>query len=100
MFVRVLYSILGSFAGSTIGFDSDGQKVVKHPDDALQKFVASTGNFGIYIVMSLLMEYIVVLLYTIVGVRTPLHKDEVNPTLEQDSVKFSCGFNLGLCLVF
>ena len=49
-----------------------------HSDSSLSKFNASTGDWGIYLVMSVLTEYIVVLIYTSAGLRLPLKKDEVD----------------------
>ncbi|TBU24860.1 hypothetical protein BD311DRAFT_670869 [Dichomitus squalens] len=79
LFVRVLYANLGSFAQPTFGFDNEGNRVpIDHSDDPLQKFVSATGDFTLYIIMALVTEYATVLLYTVVGVCTPLQKDEVS----------------------
>ena len=79
LFVRVLYSGLGAFAKPTFGFDDDGNRIfINRSDDPLQKFVSSTGDFTLFIIMALVMEYATVLLYTVVGVCTPLQKDEVS----------------------
>ena len=81
----MLYGTLGAFAQPTIEFDSGEKRVVSHPHDPLQKFVSATGDFTLYIIMALVMEYATVVLYTVVGVFTPLQKDEVSVVSEGES---------------
>ena len=76
--VRVAYSVLGAFAGRTTEFDANGQIVQLHPDDPLQKLNPASGSFVLYIALALVVQYIAILIICVVGVRTPLKKDEVS----------------------
>ena len=49
--------------------------LVKPSNDGLGKFSSSSSAWGIYLVMSVLMEYIAVVIYAVVGMVTPLSKD-------------------------
>jgi hypothetical protein len=69
--VRILYSILNAF--------------VRSPS----QWSPITGNWRIFLVMGLMMEYIVVSAYVITGALVPLHKDDqeryiVPPTTHSD----------------
>ena len=76
--VRVAYSVLGGFAGRTTKIEPDGTVIPLHPTDALQKFNPMTGPFGLFVALALVMQYIAVIIICVVGVRTPLKKDEVS----------------------
>ncbi|KAI0363938.1 hypothetical protein BV20DRAFT_1039659 [Pilatotrama ljubarskyi] len=78
LFVRVVYAVLSSFAPPALGFDANGHPFEAHSTSGLAKFSTSTGSWAIYLFMSVIMEYITVLIYTIVGIRTPLSKDEAD----------------------
>ncbi|KAI0351243.1 hypothetical protein OH77DRAFT_1498660 [Trametes cingulata] len=78
LFVRVLYAVLSSFAPSAFGFDANGHPIAVHSTSVLANFNPSTGSWAIYLFMSVVMEYIAVLIYTTVGIRTPLSKDETD----------------------
>ena len=74
--VRVLYSILGAFAPApTSGFGSTG--IPSTDTNSLSKFSSFNGSWEIFLFMSLLMEYITVLIYLTVGIFTPPEKDAV-----------------------
>ena len=75
--MRILYSTLGAFAKPTIAFDINGNRSFLLPNDALQTFNPTTGNFAILIVMSLVMQYIAVLVYVAAGTLILLQMDEV-----------------------
>ncbi|KAI0724188.1 hypothetical protein C8T65DRAFT_704103 [Cerioporus squamosus] len=73
--VRVLYSILSSFAPYPLKI-VDGQQELSIPNNSgLGKFTSVSSEWGIYLVMSVLMEYIAVIIYVVVGIMTPLGKD-------------------------
>ncbi|KAI0757365.1 hypothetical protein C8Q80DRAFT_1225239 [Daedaleopsis nitida] len=75
--VRVAYSVLSAVAPYPYTF-VDGQQVpVALDDSALAKFSLTSSSWGIYLAMSVLMEYIAVVIYVVVGVITPLSKDEL-----------------------
>ncbi|CDO69939.1 hypothetical protein BN946_scf184836.g13 [Trametes cinnabarina] len=76
LFVRVLYAILSAFSPSPLGFDADGQRIAVTSSSPLKTFNSTTGRWEVYLGMSVIAEYIVVLIYTSVGLRTPLNKDE------------------------
>jgi hypothetical protein len=67
--IRVLYTVLSAFSGpiSYTGIPAKG--------NSLAKFNIATGDWRIHLVMGLLMEYIVVVIYTTVGAMTPLQDD-------------------------
>ncbi|GJE87824.1 hypothetical protein PsYK624_039070 [Phanerochaete sordida] len=66
--VRVLYSVLSAFAPLGIpGVDSGSP--------SLAKFNSQHGDFGIWLIMSPVMELIVIALYVAVGLATPLQND-------------------------
>jgi len=67
--IRVLYSILSSYSGSLV------PNIEVSTNNSLSKFNASNGDWRIYLVMGLIMEYVVVLVYTIAGARIPLQDD-------------------------
>ncbi len=74
--MRVLYGVLSSFAPPIIAFGPDGNPTSAKPsNDGLGKFSSSSSEWGIYLVMSVLMEYIAVIIYAVVGITTPLSKD-------------------------
>ena len=66
--VRVVYSIVSSYSGSPIPGSTSAH-------NSLAKFNMSNGTWWIYLVMGLLMEYIVVCIYTVVGLKTPTQRD-------------------------
>ncbi|TBU41118.1 hypothetical protein BD309DRAFT_898715 [Dichomitus squalens] len=78
LLVRVAYSVLGAFAPSSFGFDTEGHLIPVQSNSALRHFSSSTGDWAIYLVMSVLMECIVVLIYTSAGLRLPLKQDLVD----------------------
>lgn len=69
--VRTLYSILSTFSSSTFSVSATST-----PNDSdLAKFNLVTGEWQIFLVMDMLMEYAVVILYTIAGIMLPLNED-------------------------
>jgi hypothetical protein len=67
--IRVLYSVLSSYSGSPV------PNAESPTNSSLSKFNISNGDWWIYLVMGLIMEYIVVLIYTTAGTRIPLQDD-------------------------
>jgi len=72
--IRVIYSILSAFSGS---LSFSGTASTTPNTSALAKFSMLTGDWPIYLVMSVLMELVVVVIYTTAGARIPLHQDYV-----------------------
>ncbi|KAF7982010.1 hypothetical protein HWV62_30246 [Athelia sp. TMB] len=70
--VRVAYSVVSTFSGSPI---PDGSANT----NKLAKFNLANGTWWIYLVMGLLMEYISICIYTIVGWKTPASQERVGP---------------------
>ncbi|KAI0080066.1 hypothetical protein K474DRAFT_1705077 [Panus rudis PR-1116 ss-1] len=67
LFVRVLYSVLSAFSPTlTAGQAANG----------LSKFNSISGSWPIYLIMSIVMEYIVIIIYCLVGITTPADRDE------------------------
>ncbi|KAI0662460.1 hypothetical protein C8Q70DRAFT_931321 [Cubamyces menziesii] len=78
IFVRVLYGVLSSFAPSPFAI-VDGQLVPTAPSNSgLAKFSSTSSEWAIYLIMSVLAEYISVFIYTVFGIITPLSKDAVD----------------------
>ncbi|KAF9243750.1 hypothetical protein BU15DRAFT_71874 [Melanogaster broomeanus] len=71
--VRALYSVLSTFSSST--FITTTGTSTSSSDNALAKFNMFSGEWQIYLVMELLMEYAVVLIYTVAGTLLPLDQD-------------------------
>ncbi|RPD58385.1 hypothetical protein L227DRAFT_505377 [Lentinus tigrinus ALCF2SS1-6] len=73
--VRVLFSVLSAFAPYPFAI-VNGQQVLSAPNnDGLGKFSSVSSEWGIYLIMSVLMEYIAVIIYVVVGIITPLSRD-------------------------
>ncbi|KIJ05723.1 hypothetical protein PAXINDRAFT_182848 [Paxillus involutus ATCC 200175] len=71
--VRALYSILSTFSSST--FITTGTTSTSNSDNPLAKFNMFTGEWQIYLVMEILMEYAVVIIYAVAGTLLPLDQD-------------------------
>ncbi|KIJ68796.1 hypothetical protein HYDPIDRAFT_125815 [Hydnomerulius pinastri MD-312] len=69
--VRALYSVLSTFSSST--FITTGATTPNTSD--LAKFNMFSGEWQIYLVMEVLMEYAVVIVYTAAGTMLPLDQD-------------------------
>jgi len=65
--VRMLYSVLSSFSGSLVPSTNN--------TNSLSEFNIATGDWRINLVMGLIMEFVVVVIYTTVGAKTPLQND-------------------------
>ncbi|EJF58410.1 hypothetical protein BD309DRAFT_606118 [Dichomitus squalens] len=90
--VRVAYGVLSSFAPFPVSFQN-GQEVANNGDSGLAKFSSTSSSWGAYLVMSVLMEYIAVSIYAIVGVITPLSKDQ--PAYDGGNVPLTSQSNYG-----
>ncbi|EKM60756.1 uncharacterized protein PHACADRAFT_246870 [Phanerochaete carnosa HHB-10118-sp] len=66
--VRVLYTILSAY--SPLGIPG-----VTSGSPSLAKFNSTRGDFGIWLIMSPIMEFIVIVIYVTVGLATPLQND-------------------------
>ncbi|KAH9891059.1 hypothetical protein C8Q73DRAFT_606069, partial [Cubamyces lactineus] len=78
IFARVLYGVLSSFAPTPFAV-VDGHLVpITSSNSGLAKFSTTSSDWAIYLVMSVLAEYISVCIYTIFGIVTPLSKDVVD----------------------
>lgn len=73
--VRVIYGILSSFA-----------PVIPTESNELSRFSLTTGSWGIYLGMSVLMEFAAVLIYTFVGITTPLQRDRSQALTSEESI--------------
>jgi hypothetical protein len=67
--IRVLYSVLSSYSGSPV------PNAESSTHNSLSKFNISNGDWWIYLLMGLIMEYVVVVVYTTAGARIPLQDD-------------------------
>ena len=72
--VRVIYGVLSSFA-----------PVIPSESNRLSDFSLTTGSWGIYLGMSVLMEFAAVAIYTFVGITIPLQGDQMQGLSSQDS---------------
>ncbi|KAI0666315.1 hypothetical protein C8Q78DRAFT_1060763 [Trametes maxima] len=76
LFVRVLYGILSAFAPFPFTIqDGHDVPVASANSKSLSKFSIASSDWAVYLVMLILMEYISVLIYAVVGMVTPLGKD-------------------------
>ncbi|KAI0932666.1 hypothetical protein AcW1_000277 [Taiwanofungus camphoratus] len=73
--VRVAYAVLSAFAPVTRSINSNGQVTYTTSTSALSKFSSTSGSWVLYLIMSVVAEYIVVLIYTTVGIKIPLEND-------------------------
>ena len=74
LLVRVIYSVLSGYSPSAV----PGQPAAHN---SLSKFSSQTGSWGIYLVMSVLMELIVIFIYIATGLSIRLQDDGI----KQDS---------------
>ncbi|KAG2370336.1 hypothetical protein BDR07DRAFT_1476331 [Suillus spraguei] len=78
--VRTIYSILSTFSSSTFSITTTTQ-----PNTGdLAKFNLFTGEWQIYLVMEMLMEYAVVIIYCVAAVVLPLDEDYKTTDSRQD----------------
>ncbi len=75
LLVRMLYGVFSAFAPSTIAFRDGHQIPVQPSNSGLGKFSPTTSKWGIYLVMSVLMEWIAIIIYLVARVFTPLEND-------------------------
>lgn len=66
----MIYGILSTFSGS---LSLSGGSTTS--TNSLTKFSLIRGDWWIYLIMSLLMEYVVAVVYMVVGTKTPLNPD-------------------------
>ncbi|KAG2070649.1 hypothetical protein BDR04DRAFT_1099652 [Suillus decipiens] len=78
--VRTLYSILSTFSSSS--FSTTSTSTTSTND--LSKFNLFTGEWQIYLVMDMLMEYAIVIIYCVAGIVLPLNEDYKSPDSYQD----------------
>ena len=78
LLVRILFTILSSFAPLPFRLDAEGNMVPVVSDSPLKPFSSISGDWAIYLFMSVVAEYIVVLIYTFAGLRLPLKQDLVD----------------------
>lgn len=83
--VRTLYSVLSTFSSST--FDTSGTSQPNTSD--LAKFNILTGEWQIYLVMDMLMEYAVVIIYIVAALVLPLNQDYNHPGLKEEEYPMS-----------
>jgi len=73
--VRVLYAILSAWSPTGLPFPG-----VNNGPSAFKPFNSTMGNAGIYLVMSVIMEFIVVIIYVTAGLMIPLQNDYAGTT--------------------
>jgi hypothetical protein len=79
--IRTLYSILSTFSSST--FSTTSTSTTSDTSD-LAKFNLFTGEWQIYLVMEMLMEYAIVIIYSVAALVLPLNEDYKSSDLAQD----------------
>lgn len=80
--VRTLYSILSTFSSSSFA--------TTQPNTSdLAKFNIVTGEWQIYLVMDMLMEYVIVIIYSVAGLVLHLNQDYKSPDSYQDEYPLS-----------
>ncbi|PIL26230.1 hypothetical protein GSI_11985 [Ganoderma sinense ZZ0214-1] len=87
LLIRVLFTLLGSFAPLPSSSDAaegnmlppiSGSTSASDSPNPLQPFSATSGSWVVYLLMSVLAEYVVVLIYMFAGLRLPLKEDLVD----------------------
>lgn len=73
--VRVIYTVLSAFLPVTRSISPDGQVTYTTNASSLNKFNSISGSWAIYLIMSVITEYIAVLIYTAIGIKVPLQND-------------------------
>lgn len=66
--IRVLYTVLSAFSPLGIPGVTEGST-------SLAKFNSTHGTFGIYLFMSVIMEFVVIVIYVTAGLVIPLNDD-------------------------
>ncbi|KAG0699720.1 hypothetical protein DFH29DRAFT_35458 [Suillus ampliporus] len=85
--VRTLYSVLSTFSSSTFTISTTSSPQPNTSD--LAKFNILTGEWQIFLVMDMLMEYAVVIIYTIAGLMLPLDQDYKSADFNEDEYPLS-----------
>ncbi|KAG1809979.1 uncharacterized protein HD556DRAFT_1317071 [Suillus plorans] len=83
--IRTLYSVLSTFSSDS--FSITGTTESNTSD--LAKFNILTGEWQIYLVMDMLMEYAVVIIYAVAGIVLPLNEDYKSADSYQDEYLLS-----------
>ncbi|KAG1829518.1 hypothetical protein EV424DRAFT_432510 [Suillus variegatus] len=83
--IRTLYSVLSTFSSSS--FSITGTTEPNTSD--LAKFNILTGEWQIYLVMDMLMEYAIVIIYSVAGIVLPLNEDYKSADSYQDEYPLS-----------
>ncbi|KAG1758037.1 hypothetical protein EDB19DRAFT_1660437 [Suillus lakei] len=78
--IRTIYSVLSTFSSSTFTITTTTQPATGD----LAKFNIITGEWQIYLVMDMLMEYAIVIIYAVAGLVLPLNQDYKSPDSYQD----------------
>jgi hypothetical protein len=79
--IRTLYSILSTFSSSSFSLTSTS---TTSDTSDLAKFNLFTGEWQIYLVMEMLMEYAIVIIYSVAALVLPLNEDYKSSDLAQD----------------
>ncbi|KAG1758039.1 hypothetical protein EDB19DRAFT_82210 [Suillus lakei] len=74
--IRTIYSVLSTFSSSTSVITTT---TTTQPTGDLAKFNMFTGEWQIYLVMDMLMEYAIVIIYAVAGLVLPLDQDYKSP---------------------
>lgn len=83
--VRTLYSVLSTFSSSSFSITSTSTTQTND----LSKFNLFTGEWQIYLVMDMLMEYAVVIIYSVAALVLPLNEDYKSPDSYQEQYPLS-----------
>jgi hypothetical protein len=83
--IRTLYSVLSTFSSSSF----DATTTTQPNTSDLAKFNIFTGEWQIYLVMDMLMEYAIVIIYSVAGLVLPLNQDYKSPDSYQDEYPLS-----------
>lgn len=75
LLVRMLFGVFSAFAPSTVVFRNGHQIPVEPSGSGLGRFSPASPKWYIYFVMSVLMEWIAIIIYLVARVFTPLEND-------------------------
>ncbi|KAG1798084.1 uncharacterized protein HD556DRAFT_1525683 [Suillus plorans] len=90
--IRTLYGVLSTFSSSTVSVTGSTESNTSD----LAKFNMITGEWQIYLVMDMLMEYAVVIIYAVAGIVLPLNEDYKSANSHQDEYPLITKQDVGL----
>ncbi|KAH9945606.1 hypothetical protein B0H21DRAFT_709309 [Amylocystis lapponica] len=73
--VRILYSVLSAFAPTEETIGANGKVTFFSSNSGLARFSQTSGDWALYLIMSVVAEFITVVIYAVTGMTTSLEND-------------------------